>query len=96
MKNTFMPPQIILRNNGNTYYSTATNVIGKEFCSNVLDSLKNNTGTNKYFVLELAPKELIVRAAQKTFEGAMKYFNDGDNTKRIIAHFDENLLYITK
>jgi len=91
-------PQIIANENGNSYISTASYYLSHNDLQMKLKELLKTkaTNNNKYFVYEIKGTQAVLIAAQPNSDKAIYYFNNGDNSKRIIVHFNEHFLLTPK
>lgn len=93
-------PQVILNSKGFSYLGAAHRISGNDHSHLILKdrlhTIQNSTTTNKYWVYELVSGKLVLRAAQPTIEGAIHFFNEGDNSNRVIVHTDKFFLSIPK
>lgn len=83
-------PQIILHADGHTYLGIASKFCFNDAAQKLFKQLlaSNDRNDNKFFVVELEGKEVIIKAAQRTVTQALKYFTIND-TNRALVHFSQ-------
>lgn len=90
-------PQIILNKMGHSYLGHSSNYISHNDLQKKLNDIiktKDHKNANNYFVFEIQNNKAVLIAAQSNRDNAIFYFNAGDNSKRLIAHFDTHFFNV--